>query len=1524
MSIKFIYSIDNNGKQNQKRKTHMTKIRTFICCLLILLTSFAYFSTTGSEKSLDDNANLRLDINLKAASFDPLFEAPDISPDLRYKDETNYYLVQCNGLIRTEWIKSITDTGAVILGYIPENTYILYMEPESKKSIEELPFIRWIGIYHPAYKLDDELLTKKGTVQLNVLVFNENNDLQNFELVKNKLKNMGGLIFREESEADTIVTELSASKIRELAFIPEVEWLDHYFAPRALMDNIRVFTGAESPLHDSGFNGTGIVGEVKDSGLDQDHPEFEGKLLATDGSVDEDSHGTSTFGIVFAKGVNNRAMGMMPGAQGVFATWGVGRKQSIANLVNNWDGLFQSNSWSSGSMDGSYGSNTRQNDDSVFTYDVTMLYATGNGGNEEAISQEAAAKNVIGVGAFNHYNNKIRTDDRHTGNQGNRGPTADGRVKPDVVGPYDSIYTTTSGDRYTSSFGGTSGATPVAAGAIGLIYEMYRENHFRNNPTKTLPHASTVKAILIADAYQYEFSQGNRFAQGWGLVDVANVYNIGKNHLIDDENNALRTGESITYQITPTTATPLKISLVWTDVPGTVSSSHHLINDLNLKVTDPNGVIYNGNYGLESSKWSTSDGESDDINNVENVFIANPTSGEWTIEVIADSIPMDGHSETPRVDQSYALVASGVTKYEHDLRVQSMGLPDFVGTGEKVPINATILNIGNNEEENVKVELLIDNVTVSTTTINSIDIGEVVETNFIWTPTMPKKYYVSVNVVPISGETSIWDNRKNRFVVASILSGIVLVDDGHGTDSNHQIFYNHIETMGPERYRVHHTTQAITSELLADYDVFMTARPTQSYTSSEIISIEDFVDNGGGVLLIGENDAGIYTDLTSYVGIDWGSPYVIQFDGETNEINPHEITNNVNSLYFDSPQLPLTVSAPAEEIVYTYGGTLYNRVTVAASEYGHGRMVVIADIECLDSQFINQADNKVFGGNIINWLVNAKPRAIITSPLNESEYISTDIIQFDGATSFDPDGITLSYKWSSNIDGELSTLQAFTTKLTAGYHTITLEVVDSGGKSDAVEITLRVFGVPTLDIRSPSGNSILSGTVELLGTAEDIDGTIQNVEVQLDDRPWQNATDTSTIKDWSTWMFSWDTEQSSDGNHTIHVKAMDNDGLNTSIHNLTINIDNTPPQIITGPEVSEISDTEAIISWQTDEPSDGILEYGPDLSYEDTERDTTFKTEHTIELTGLLPKTIYNFKITISDILSNHQTIDSGLSFETELPPDSTPPLVRIISPMAFETLQGRILITTEVSDDYEIAEVEFFIKDKLKFTDVTPDYSWFWDTTSGQYPDGEYSLKITATDLSDNSATDVITVILDNEIIPPSIDLTRVTPNNVPGGEFNEVLFTVQVSDPENRLDTVAIDLSSIGGSSHQKMYDDGRHGDAFAGDNIYSYKAMVYSDTPVGEKSLGVTVNYGEGLTVESTARLLIIEQSSDEVSESSLLDSLLDEYLWLFIIIIALIIALISGAVIAVYTKNKPRKAIEVEPLEVTEYYPPDHYR
>ncbi|MEW5761122.1 MAG: hypothetical protein AB1779_10205 [Candidatus Thermoplasmatota archaeon] len=90
---------------------------------------------------------------------------------------------------------------------------------------------------------------------------------------------------------------------------------------------------------------------------------------------------------------------------------------------------------------------------------------------------------------------------------------------------------------------------------------------------------------------------------------------------------------------------------------------------------------------------------------------------------------------------------------------------------------------------------------------------------------------------------------------------------------------------------------------------------------------------------------------------------------------------------------------------------------------------------------------------IIN--VNRKPKAVISSPSQCSIFLSKSKIYFNGSSSYDLDMDNLSYRWFSNIDGELSDKESFYINLSRGVHVIELEVSD-GMENDTISIIVVV------------------------------------------------------------------------------------------------------------------------------------------------------------------------------------------------------------------------------------------------------------------------------------------------------------------------------------------------------------------------------------------------------------------------------------------------------------------------------------
>jgi subtilase family protein len=294
--------------------------------------------------------------------------------------------------------------------------------------------------------------------------------------------------------------------------------------------------------------------------------------------------------------------------------------------------------------------------------DMLIVFNTGNFGGTNgtapasSLSAPGSAKNVLQVGGTrdaNHYADDAISSFTLVG------PTRDGRIKPDLVGP---AYVM-AGDAKIPSGGqtcamtfqpGTSWASPSVSGAAALVRQYFTDGYYPSGTPKVsdrmTPSAALLKAMLIASARYVPFitiggaqvaskpTPSNEQGFGFPVLHDALVFpgDAIKLRVSDVPlQSGLVEGQTVSTQVTLRGANPLKVALVWTDPAGT-----SLVNDLDLRVTDPAGATFLGN------------GQADHVNNVEAVSIAQPLSGTYTISVSATRL-----GSGPR--QGYALVITG-------------------------------------------------------------------------------------------------------------------------------------------------------------------------------------------------------------------------------------------------------------------------------------------------------------------------------------------------------------------------------------------------------------------------------------------------------------------------------------------------------------------------------------------------------------------------------------------------------------------------------------------------------------------------------------------------------------------------------------------------------------------------------------------------------------------------------------------------------------------------------------------------
>ncbi len=277
----------------------------------------------------------------------------------------------------------------------------------------------------------------------------------------------------------------------------------------------------EAPrLWNEGLTGENVRIAIVDTGIDAEHPDFEGRIAAvTDftgqGPADGNGHGTHCASIAAGSGVASGATyrGVAPRATiyaaKVLRSDGQGMMSDVMAGVE-WavDQGAQVVSLSLGTTGPCDGTDALcETCEAAVQAGIVVCVAAGNDGpNSYTVGSPGCAPNVITIGACDNAD--------HIMSFSSRGPTADGRVKPDILFPGADIVAarakgtamgTVVDESYTTA-SGTSMATPHAAGAAALLLQAQPD-------LKPLQ----VKARLMNTAIDLGASA---YAQGSGRADV--------------------------------------------------------------------------------------------------------------------------------------------------------------------------------------------------------------------------------------------------------------------------------------------------------------------------------------------------------------------------------------------------------------------------------------------------------------------------------------------------------------------------------------------------------------------------------------------------------------------------------------------------------------------------------------------------------------------------------------------------------------------------------------------------------------------------------------------------------------------------------------------------------------------------------------------------------------------------------------------------------------------------------------------
>ena len=486
--------------------------------------------------------------------------------DMPPVDRPTYYLVQLQGPLLEEWRASLANLGVRLLECVPRDSYTALLTFAQVGQLQALPFVAGVRFYD---REDTGPLLQTAAAPPSSAVGRE---LRQFDIRLHADADAQRVL----AWVDRNHVPLAGAKKRkirvylfpdsplalDLAALPEVERVEEYVAPKLHNDVARELLGIDAganPGPGIGLTGQGQVVGVADTGLDDTHPDFQGRIVGVvalgrpGDSSDPHGHGTHVAGSVLGDGSASagKVRGAAPGAQLFFqslldANGGLGGLPF--DLADLFEEAYQAgarihnNSWGSATQS-MYTMNSSEVDEFVASHrDMLVVISAGNEGTAASphksqrgfvdwlsIGSPASAKNALVVGASrsrrttggfsqleygaawpNDFpdapiaNERISGDPEAIAAFSSRGPCDDRRIKPDLVAPGTDIASTKSARAPLRGFWGPypgnpryafMGGTSMAAPLVAGCAALVREYYVTQRQHE--PSAALLKATLI-------------------------------------------------------------------------------------------------------------------------------------------------------------------------------------------------------------------------------------------------------------------------------------------------------------------------------------------------------------------------------------------------------------------------------------------------------------------------------------------------------------------------------------------------------------------------------------------------------------------------------------------------------------------------------------------------------------------------------------------------------------------------------------------------------------------------------------------------------------------------------------------------------------------------------------------------------------------------------------------------------------------------------------------------------------------
>jgi len=614
---------------------------------------------------------IRLQAEVWSVSEGPSAELARAFPAARRSapapEEPRSYVVVTEGPADDAIRATLEAGGSRIVGWVPSNGWIVRGATRAVEALRGEPGVLRVEPYRPHWKVAPGLDREARGLLLHVDVFRGADP----HAVADELLRLGVVVVavRDTPEVSRVVVRVDGALVPELAAVSAVEWIEERGTLTLRNDVVRWVIQSnvtdEVPLHDRGLFGQGQIAGHIDGSIDTsscffsdpDHvpgPDHR-KLVAWryhSGSIAV-SHGTHTAGTLAGENIDPafpQHRGMAPEARISHTDWNSlhgeewdGQPSNVADLLQtaHADGArVHSNSWGDDNRTTyttwcrDIDAFSRSHEEDLVVFAVTNL---------ALLKSPENAKNLLAVAATQ------RPPNQGFFATGGSGPTADGRRKPEVWVPGSSTRSAAAISCGTFASTGTSMACPAVTGGALLIREYFERGFFPTGrpwaQNTYVPTGALLKALVVNSTVDMTGAAGypgNR--EGWGRILLDDtLYFEGDSRRLWFRDvrhaNGLGTGGVRAWNVAVVDGSqPLAVTLVFMDQAASAGAALAPVNDLDLEVEGPGGVLL-GNVFDTVIGESQAGGTADPLNNLERVLVSSPAPGTWTIRVKGASVP---------------------------------------------------------------------------------------------------------------------------------------------------------------------------------------------------------------------------------------------------------------------------------------------------------------------------------------------------------------------------------------------------------------------------------------------------------------------------------------------------------------------------------------------------------------------------------------------------------------------------------------------------------------------------------------------------------------------------------------------------------------------------------------------------------------------------------------------------------------------------------------------------------------------